>query len=223
MKTEMPWDNDVRADVQEALTWDPKVDAGTIAVSAVDGHITLRGTVGSVREKLEAKKVAEGVFGVVAVKDELQVHLLDDQRRNDAELRAHVLQALMLDSAVPATVDAKAEEGVVTLLGKVDWQYQREEAEHVAASIVGALSVLNGIALSHPLPDVDSVDVDIRNAFERLAALDGSRLSVSAAGGTVTVSGHVRTLVERDAALAAAWSAPGVVAVDDQMVVVNHG
>src|SRR5262249_55526280 len=114
-------------------------------------------------------------------------------------------------------------EGVVTLLGKVDWQYQREEAEHVAASIVGALSVLNGIALSHPLPDVDSVDVDIRNAFERLAALDGSRLSVSAAGGTVTVSGRVRTLVERDAALAAAWSAPGVVAVDDQMVVVNHG
>jgi osmotically-inducible protein OsmY len=217
----MPWNDDVRADVEEALAWDPKVDANTIAVSAADGHITLRGTVGSVREKLEAKKAAAGVFGVDAVKDEVQVRLLDDQRRTDAELRADVLQALMLDSAVPATVDARVEEGIVTLLGKVDWQYQREEAERVAANIVDALGVLNGIELTHPLPDAGVVDGAIRNAFERMTEVDGSRLVVTAVGGTVTISGQVRTFAERNAALAAAWAAPGVLAVDDQMTV-NH-
>lgn len=73
----MPWNDEMREDVEEELAWDPNVDAKSIAVSAVDGHVTLRGTVGSVREKLEAQKVAAAVFGVVAVKDELQV---DDRR-----------------------------------------------------------------------------------------------------------------------------------------------
>jgi osmotically-inducible protein OsmY len=69
----MPWNAEVRADVEEALAWDAELADDTIAVSADDGHVTLRGTVGSMREKLEAKNVAAGVFGVVAVKDELQV------------------------------------------------------------------------------------------------------------------------------------------------------
>jgi osmotically-inducible protein OsmY len=78
----MPWNEEVRADVQEALAWNPKVDIDAIAVSADDGHVTLRGTVGSMREKLEAKTVAAGVFGVVAVKNELQVRPLDTQGGN---------------------------------------------------------------------------------------------------------------------------------------------
>jgi osmotically-inducible protein OsmY len=69
----MPWNDEMREDIEEELTWDPKVDAKSIAVSVDDGHVTLSGTVGSAGEKREAKKVAEGVFGVVAVNDELQV------------------------------------------------------------------------------------------------------------------------------------------------------
>jgi osmotically-inducible protein OsmY len=145
----MPWNDEVRADVEEELAWDPKVDANTIAVSAADGHITLRGTVGSLREKLEAQKVAARIFGVVAVNNELRVRLLDEEVRNDAELRADVLQALMLDPSVPPTVDVKVEEGIVTLLGKADWQFQRYEAERVATNIAGALEVLNGIEVAH--------------------------------------------------------------------------
>jgi osmotically-inducible protein OsmY len=72
-ETAMPWNDEVRADVEEALAWDAKLADDTIAVSVDDGHVTLRGTVGSMREKLEAKNVAADVFGVVAVKDELQV------------------------------------------------------------------------------------------------------------------------------------------------------
>ncbi len=42
----MFWDNDLTADVNDELFWDPKVDNATIAVSAKDGNVTLRGTVG---------------------------------------------------------------------------------------------------------------------------------------------------------------------------------
>src|SRR5262245_51637148 len=126
----MSWDDDVMANVNDELFWDPKVDSAAIAVSADDGKVTLRGTVGSLGEKREAKKAAEKVYGVISVDSKLQVPLMDDKRREDAELRGDVLQALMLDSMIPATVDAKVDEGFVTLTGTADWQYQREEAEH---------------------------------------------------------------------------------------------
>ena len=97
----MSRNDDLVSDVTDELYWDPKVDNSSIAASAADGKITLRGTVGSLREKREAKTAAERVFGVIAVDNQLQVRLLNGQRREDAELRGDVLQALMLDSLVP--------------------------------------------------------------------------------------------------------------------------
>ena len=84
---------DIEANVSDELLWDPKVDPGEIAVFADDGVVTLRGTVGSFRMKREAKQDAERVYGVKSVHNELQVRILDDDRRDDADLRGAVLQA----------------------------------------------------------------------------------------------------------------------------------
>jgi osmotically-inducible protein OsmY len=148
----MSYNDDLTADVNDELFWDPKVDNTAIAVSADDGMITLRGTVGSLREKREAKKAAQRVFGVTSVDNKLQVRLMDDFARADADLRGDVLQALVLDSLVPKTVDAKVKDGFVTLTGTVDWQYQRDEAEFVAANIAGGLDVYDEIEIKHPTP-----------------------------------------------------------------------
>ena len=215
----MSSNDDLVSNVADELYWDPKVDNSAIAVSADDGKITLRGTVGSLREKREAKKAAERVFGVVALDNQLQVRLLNDDKRGDAELRGDVLQALMLDSLVPETVDAKVDNGFVTLTGTAKWQYQRDEAELVAGNIVGALDVFDEIELMYPTPDPGSVKEGIKRAFKRNAKLDGDDLSVSTSNGTVTIEGIVSSWAEHDEALAAAWAAPGVTAVDDRMTV----
>jgi osmotically-inducible protein OsmY len=215
----MSLDDDLTSDVNDELFWDPKVDSEAIAVSASGGEITLRGTVGSLREKREARKAAQRVFGVISVDNQLQVRLLNDDRRADAELRGDVLQALMLDSFVPKTVDAKVEDGFVTLTGTVDWQYQRDEADFVASSVAGLLDVFNEIELKHPTPKAGDVQQSINNAFERNAALDANQLWVSTHNGTVTIKGNVRSWAEHDEALDAAWAAPGVTSVDDAMTV----
>jgi BON domain len=106
---------ELQLDVAAELFWDPKVDAEQIAVSADNGTVTLRGTVGSFRRTWEAPKAARHVHGVTGVKDELQVQILNSDRREDAELRGDVLQALMLDSLVPTSVDAQVRDGFVTL------------------------------------------------------------------------------------------------------------
>ena len=96
--------DDLQLDVAAELSWDPKIDGRAIAVSADDGAVTLRGTVGSFREKREAEKAATRVYGVTEVSNELQVQMLNGSKRDDADLRGDVLQALMLDSLVPKTV-----------------------------------------------------------------------------------------------------------------------
>ena len=215
----MSLDYDLTADVGAELFWDPKVDSAAIAVSADGGTITLRGTVGSLREKREAKKAAQRVFGVTSVDNQLKVRLLTDNRRSDADLRGDVLQALMLDSLVPASVDAKVEDGFVTLTGTADYQYQRDEAEFVASNIVGALDVFDEIELTHPTPDAGDVQESIKKAFKRNAAIDANDLTISTYNGTVAIDGTVGSWAEHDEALDAAWAAPGVTSVDDRMTV----
>jgi len=215
----MSWNDDLTQSVTDELFWDPKVDNLTIAVSADDGKITLRGTVGSLREKREAKKAAERVFGVISVDNQLQVKLMDDVKRDDAELRGDVLQALMLDSLVPKTVDAKVEDGFVTLTGKANWQYQRDEAEFVASNIVGAFDVFDEIELEYPTPNAGVVHESIEKAFKRNATLDANDLHVSTSNGTVTIKGTVSSWAEHDEAIDAAWAAPGVKSVHDNMTI----
>jgi osmotically-inducible protein OsmY len=212
-------DQELVANVIDELFWDPKIDTVSVAVSANSGIVTLRGTVGSFRQKREAKKAAERVWGVVSVDNEIDVQLMGEQRREDADLRGDVLQALMLDSLVPTSVDAWVEDGVVTLSGAVDWQYQRNEAESVAGNLLGVVAIENDIYLADTTPSPADVEKKIKKAFSRNAKLDANELAVATSDGTVTLSGQVRSWDERDAAVAAAWAAPGVKSVDDLLTV----
>ena len=215
----MSFDDDLAQNVTDQLFWDPKVDDGSIAVSADDGKVTLRGTVGSLREKREASKDAERVFGVISVDNQLQVTVMDAQKRRDAELRGDVLRALMLDGTVPASVDAQVVDGAITLTGTARWQYQRDEAELVASNVAGALDVVDEIELQQPTASAGDVQESIRKALKRNAALDADHLEVSSSNGSVTIDGTVSSWAEHDEALAAAWAAPGVTDVHDRITV----
>ena len=211
---------DLEVSVKDELLWDPKVDSKEVAISVDEGVVTLRGTVGSPRQKREAQKDAERVWGVKSVKNELQVRILDEFARDDAELRGAVLQALMLDSLVPSTIDAKVVDGWVRLTGTADWQFEREEAEFIASIVRGVVGVEDEIVLMTSAPFASDVKHSIKKALERNARLDADNLSVdSDPNGLVTVSGTVGSWSEHDEAVAAAWAAPGVKRVDDRIFV----
>jgi osmotically-inducible protein OsmY len=210
---------ELRSSVSDELHWDPKIDNDAIAVSAENGAVTLRGTVGSLRQKREAKNAAERVYGVTRVENHLQVRLMDSDERADADTRGDVLQALMLDALVPATVDARVTDGFVTLTGHTEWQYQREEAESVAANVRGVVDVVNDITITGPNATAGDVRHAIDKAFKRNAKLDADELTVETEDGTVTLKGTVRSWAEHDEALDAAWAAPGVRKVNDHIFV----
>jgi len=210
--------DDLQRDVAAELSWDPQVDSAAIEVSAADGMVTLRGTVVSLRHKRSVGSAAARVRGVIRVTNELTVQIPDRDRRDDEDLRGDVLEALMLESSVPMTVDAEARDGLVTLTGTVRWHYQRETAECRAESVPGVAGIHNAIALAQA-PDAHAAADAISCAFRRDAVLDADRLSVETLpGGLAILSGTVSSWAARDRAVTAAWSAAGVIDVDDRIV-----
>jgi osmotically-inducible protein OsmY len=210
-------DDELKRDVEDELLWEPRVDNRAIAVSAHDGQVELRGTVGSFREKRDATAAAKRVYGVKNVDNDLDVRLLDEEQRDDADIRGGVLQALTLDSLVPRSVDASVTDGTVTLTGTVSFRFQSDEAEYVAGNVAGVYWVYNDIAIKAPEPNAGDVEHAIKKAFKRNARLDAKGVSVHTHDGTVTLSGEVSSWAEHDSALAAAWAAPGVADVKDRL------
>jgi osmotically-inducible protein OsmY len=202
--------------VRDEIAADPRVDHVGIVVTAESGVITLRGSVGSPRQRREAGQAAKRVHGVREVKNGLNVRLLIGDRREDAELRGAVLQALALNSLIPSAVDAEVNDGVVTLSGTVHWQFEREEAELVASNVRGVRAIRSKIVL---IPTPSSIDIKeaIEQRFSRLASLEADRLTVDTSGGTVILSGFASSWAARDAAVDAAWSIPNVTDVKDRI------
>ena len=211
--------NEVQRYVSAELHWDPKIDDSAIAVAADDGVVTLRGTVGSFREKRDATKDAQSVNGVKSVKNKLEVRILNKDRRADADLRGDVLQALMLDGMVPSTIDAKVDDGKVTLTGTAPWRFQRDEAESVAGNVRGVISFENNVDLVPPGPSANDVQHSIKKAMKRNAKLDADSVSVESDNGTITLRGTVSSWADHDQAVDAAWAAPGVTRVKDHILV----
>jgi osmotically-inducible protein OsmY len=137
----------IRDDVRAELANDPRIPyVDEIAVEAYGGAVTLRGTVGSFAQQRAAVADARRTRGVFDVLDELQVRLLNDDRRKDAEIRGAALQRLIWDPEIPGDyLDVRVKDGWVTLDGEVDHQYQSDRAFDHVASLYGVTGVTNAV------------------------------------------------------------------------------
>jgi osmotically-inducible protein OsmY len=140
--------------VRSALADDPRLPFhGEIAVETYHGLVTLRGTVGSFGQERAAVPAARRQRGVYDVYDQLQVRLLDADRRVDAEIRGEALQRLMEDPMLDADyLDVRVKDGWVTLTGEADRQFQSDKAFDHITSLRGVTGVTNEITVNQRLP-----------------------------------------------------------------------
>ncbi len=138
----------------------------------------------------------------------------------DAQMQAAVSKQLQKSEFknVRATVD----NGTVTLQGTVDTYRQKLDAEKRVRKQNHVKGVIDQITVA----GITVPDTELRNRLAKSLRYDrygyGSVFNVLAVGvkhGVVTVSGEVRTPVDRESALALVQSTPGVKGVVDQVKV----
>src|SRR6185295_5760563 len=186
-------DSDIERDVKDELQWRPDLDATDIAVSVKNGVVTLTGFVHSYVDKFEAEAAAKHVAGVVGVANDIEVRLRNVDAKPDPEIAREAVAAIK--SQLPYSwenIKVIVKDGWVHLEGEEEWQFQRDTAEKAVCRLRGVKGVSNLIKLK-PRAQPSEIKRKIQEAFKRKAELEEA---------------------ER-----VAWSAPGVIKVENRIVV----
>ena len=213
----MKTDSQIQKDVMAQLKWEPFLTASEIGVAVKNGVVTLSGIVDTYSKKLGAEKAAKKVSGVKAVAEDIQIGVSPAYNKSDTEIAEAVLNALKWHSAVQEEkIKIKVENGVVTLDGEVEWDFQRTNAKRAVENLTGVRAVYNMIALK-PKITASGIEQKIQASFQRSATIDSGKITADVAGSKVILRGKVRSFAEKDDAENAAWFAPGVTSVENKI------
>ena len=210
-------DVQLKQDIEQELSWDPKVNAAQIGVSVDHGAVSLLGTVDTYAQKWAAEDATKRVSGVRTVAHDLTVKVLSEHVRSDSDIAGAVQSALKWDVLVPKAVTAVVRDGWVTLAGQVDWNFEREAAERAVRYLTGVVSVSNSITLKKTEASAAQVKEKVEAALQRQATTDANSIHVDTNGSQVTLTGHASSWQSVVDASNAAWAARGVSQVVDKL------
>jgi osmotically-inducible protein OsmY len=204
--------------VQEAIAWEPLLEAASIGVIVKDGIVTLTGTVDNYTKKLEAENAAKKVAGVKAVVEKIEIDY-KHETRTDEDIAADAIDALKWNVAIPDDkLKIIVSQGWVYLQGVVEWNYQKHSAKKAVEAIPGVKGVINSIQIKSA--DFDKIEKRaIESAIHRNASLKDKDIEVNVSGNVVTLTGSVNAYFQKEEAERIAWNSPGVWTVNNQLAV----
>jgi osmotically-inducible protein OsmY len=213
-------DQVLQATVSDELLFIPSVDSH-LAVSAVDGVVTLEGDVASVPERLAAIEAAAGVWGVHNVIDHIVVRSAGASGADDGELARAATSMLEWTVDVPInTVTVEVNQRKITLTGVVTWDFQREAAARAVLYMRGITGVDNKIAI-HEMATVSVATDAVEAAIGRNLPMYARAIAVGAHDHTLTLSGTVGSSTQRRRVERLAWAAAGVTTVENNIVIAS--
>jgi osmotically-inducible protein OsmY len=211
--------SELQTDVQNAIKWEPLLNAAEIGVTAKDGVVSLTGVVDSYAKKLEAENAAKKVIGVKALVEKIEVKFPNSWTKTNAEIANEVLSALKSNWLVPKDkVTVKVENGWITLEGELTWNYQKEAAKNAVNYLTGVRGVTNNINIKSETNDTIE-QLDVEKALARNWSIDDSDIHAKVSGKKVTLTGNVRSWYQKDEAGRIAWKTPGIWQVENNLAV----
>lgn len=167
-------DEQIQQEIMEQFRRDRVLTASKIVVTVKGGKVTLSGFVDSYPKRLVAEMAVRRVSAGLEIIDEIQVANLP-ANRTDAEITADissVLRRYMKYGTEPININV--ENGIVTLEGRVKWNFQRQNLQSAIEGIKGVLKVHNLISIesqnSPPAGGADLTAQHGRGSEGRVAA-----------------------------------------------------
>ena len=210
-------DTDLKHAVLDALDYEPSIDEADIGVIVDGGIVSLTGHVATYEEKKTAERIVARIKGVRGIAQEIEVRPYGAHKLADDEIAQRAVHILHWNTAVPdERITVKVSHGIVTLLGTVEWDFQRRAAERALQMVPGIKELMNQIKV-RPSASVSDIRERIERALQRDAEIEAEGIEVTVEGNTVTLKGQVRSHPERELVQRAAWAAPGVRDVQDRL------
>ena len=211
---------ELQKDVQDAIKWEPLLNAAEIGVTVKDGVVTLTGVVDNYTKKAEAEDAAKNVAGVKAVVEKIDVKFSSSwAKTSDGDIATEVLNAFKWNWRIPNDkVKVKVESGWVTLEGELEYGYQSEAAKDAVKNLLGVASVVNNITIKPTIAEV-AEKADIESALRRNWSIYDTDIDVKVSGHKATLSGTVDSWYQKEEAGRIAFNAPGVWSVDNELIV----
>lgn len=217
----MKTDAQLKQDIIDQLKWQNDIDETQIGITVKDGLVTLTGLVFSYPIKLAVEDAVKKVAGVKAIAEDIKVGYITELNKTDTEIANSAVNAIEWNASVPNDkVLVEVENGWITLSGTLEYSYQREAARRTVEYLTGVKGVTNNISLKQAVKPVD-VKEKIIKAFTRSALIDAQGIIIETSDHAVKLKGKVRSITEKEEAQKAAFNAPGVYAVQNELKVVS--
>ncbi len=232
-------DKEIESAIEKVFLYDARINNMlTLNAKVTNGYVTLYGTVDNSRAKNAAEEDAKNIVGVWDVENRLKVRPAKMPLNKTIVDKTKVVLNLH-PYLKPYDIKVNEENGKVSLTGRVNNYFEKEEAEELISKIPGVIKIENNIQVSSfsdytnryknsnppalviTNPDLIS-DSKIKEKIEKelwwSPFVNETDVIVKVKNGVATLNGEVDTPLEREYAEKNAYKG-GAISVENNLIV----
>ena len=212
-----PRDAGILAEVRQALSQAEEIrQTARLTVRCEEGILTISGYAPTLHLLQDARRISASVPGVV---DVVMAARVSRGKISDAQIRDALNRALSTETGSLRELKALVGSGKVVLTGSAGSYGQKQQVEETVSRIRGIVSIVNRIEVTATSNAGLVLGRHVQRKIVEDLPVRPAKLDVRARDGKALLRGRVPLFLHRLQAEEAALSVPGVVQVDNHLIV----
>jgi len=145
-------DNQIATEIVNAMKWSGQIPIDKVKVKVEKGWVTLDGELEWHSQKEAARDAAKIFLGVTGVSNNISIKSEAQDQIEKKDIESALKRNWSIDDE---NINVAVSEHLVTLTGKVNSWFQKEEAERIAYKAPGVWVVDNELAVDYKYSTID--------------------------------------------------------------------